>query len=112
VSSRPIGLVLCGGRSARMGRDKALLPWGGTADLLGHAVARLASVTGDVALLCGPERRYADRGVAVVTDLGAEGGAIAGLLAGLEHAAGRPVLLLAVDLPLAPARLLAAGSGA
>jgi molybdopterin-guanine dinucleotide biosynthesis protein A len=100
-----VGLALCGGRSERMGRDKALLPWRDT-DLLGHAVARLASVTPDVALLSGPSIRYADRGFPVVTDAALDGGPGAGLDAGLAHAGGRPVLLLAVDLPLVPAALL------
>jgi molybdopterin-guanine dinucleotide biosynthesis protein A len=88
-----------------MGRDKALLPWRET-DLLGHALARLREVSDDVRILCGPERRYADRGVPVVLDRVADAGPIAGLLAGLESASGEPVMLLAVDLPLVPIRLL------
>jgi molybdenum cofactor guanylyltransferase len=102
---RPVGLALCGGRSERMGRDKALLPWRET-DLLGHAVARLSSVTPDVALLSGRSTRYTDRGFSVVTDAAPDGGPSAGLDAGLAHAGGRPVLLLAVDLPLVPVVLL------
>ena len=100
-----VGLALCGGRSVRMGRDKALLPWRDD-DLLGHALARLALVAEEVAVLCGPEPRYADRGAPVVTDRDAGDGPVVGLLAGLEHARGRPVVLLAVDLPLVPAALL------
>jgi molybdopterin-guanine dinucleotide biosynthesis protein A len=88
-----------------MGRDKALLPWGRT-DLLGHAIARLRAVSNDVRILCGPEPRYADRGVPVVPDRMAEVGPIAGLLAGLESASGEPGVFLAVDLPLVPIALL------
>jgi len=88
-----------------MGQDKAVLPWRDT-DLLGHAIARLRAVTPDVAILCGPEPRYADRGLPALTDRTDDDGAIAGLLAGLVHAGGRPVLLLAVDLPLVPVALL------
>jgi molybdopterin-guanine dinucleotide biosynthesis protein A len=100
-----LGLVLCGGRSERMGRDKALLPWAGT-DLLGHALARLAAVASEVAVLCGPTPRYADRGRPVVVDHGDGGGPVAGLEAGLARAGERAVLLLAVDLPLVPVPLL------
>lgn len=106
-SGRPLGLVLCGGRSERMGRDKALLPWAGT-DLLGHAIDRLAGVTSDVVLLGGPARRYAERGLPVLADRDEDGGPIAGLEAGLAHADGRAVVLLAVDVPLVPASLLRA----
>lgn len=107
AAAEPLGLVLCGGRSERMGRDKALLPWGG-GDLLDHAIARLAAAVRDVAILCGPSARYAGRGLPLVPDLGVDEGPIAGLAAGLAHAAGRPVLLLAVDLPLVPVALLRA----
>jgi molybdopterin-guanine dinucleotide biosynthesis protein A len=88
-----------------MGRDKALLPWGGT-DLLGHAVARLLTVTGDVRILCGPEERYRDRGLPVHVDLVRDAGPLAGLLTGLAAASGRPGLFLAVDLPQVPVGLL------
>jgi molybdopterin-guanine dinucleotide biosynthesis protein A len=89
-----------------MGADKAVLPWGET-DLLGHAIARLRAVTGEVRILCGPEPRYLDRGVPVATDVVREGGPLAGILAGLAASAGRPGLFLAVDLPAVPVPLLA-----
>jgi molybdopterin-guanine dinucleotide biosynthesis protein A len=88
-----------------MGQDKALLPWGDT-DLLGHALARLSGVVDEVGILPGAERRYADRGVAEHLDAAPGHGPLAGLLAALEGASGRAVLLLGVDLPLVPSRLL------
>jgi molybdopterin-guanine dinucleotide biosynthesis protein A len=100
-----VGFVAAGGRSLRMGRDKALLPWGGT-DLLGHALARLRGVTDDVRILCGPSPRYEDRGVPVVVDRITGAGPVAGLVAGLEESGDRPSLLVAVDLPLVPGTLL------
>jgi molybdopterin-guanine dinucleotide biosynthesis protein A len=100
-----VGFAVAGGRSRRMGRDKALLPWGET-DLLGHTLARLLAVTPDVRILCGPELRYQDRGVPVDVDLIEDAGPIGGVLTGLGVAAGRPGLFLAVDLPLVPVPLL------
>jgi len=88
-----------------MGREKSLLPWGGT-DLLGHTLARLRSLTDDVQILSGGEARYADRQVPVHLDLLADAGPLAGVLTGLERAAGRIGLFLGVDLPLVPAALL------
>jgi molybdopterin-guanine dinucleotide biosynthesis protein A len=109
------GFVVAGGRSLRMGRDKALLPWGET-DLLGHALARLRTVAGDVRILCGPGPRYLDRSVPVEIDLVPDAGPLAGVLTGLTAAAGRHGLFLAVDLPRVPvallARLLALAEGA
>ena len=101
-----VGFVVAGGHSRRMGRDKALLPWGGT-DLLGHALARLRAVARDVRILCGPERRYLERGVPVEVDSARGVGPLAGVLAGLLAAPGRPGLFLAVDLPRVPVALLA-----
>jgi molybdopterin-guanine dinucleotide biosynthesis protein A len=100
-----VGFVVAGGRSLRMGRDKALLPWGET-DLLGHTLARLRRVTDDVRILCGPAPRYEGRGVPVVVDRLADAGPIAGVVAGLEACRGRPGLFMAVDLPLVPVTLL------
>ena len=101
-----VGFVVAGGRSRRMGSDKALLPWEGT-DLLGHAIARLRAVTEDVRILCGPAPRYRDRGVPIEIDHVQDVGPLAGVMAGLAATARRPGLFLAVDLPQVPASLLA-----
>jgi molybdopterin-guanine dinucleotide biosynthesis protein A len=102
-----VGFAVAGGESRRMGRDKALLPWGET-DLLGHTLARLRMVTDDVRILSGPDLRYTDRGVPVEVDPAPGLGPLGGLAAALESAAGEDVLLLGVDLPLVPPALLEA----
>lgn len=106
------GFVFCGGRSRRMGHDKALLPFGAT-DLLGHAVERLrAAGARRVALLCGAEPRHAQRGWPLVLDAVADAGPAGGLLAALRTlAAGERALVLAVDVPHVPAPLLHALAG-
>jgi len=102
---KPVGFAVAGGRSRRMGRDKALLRWGST-DLLGHALDRLRSVADEARILSGADRRYADRGVPVHVDPAPDLGPLGGLLAALRETE-RPVLLLGVDLPLVPVELLA-----
>lgn len=103
------GFVFCGGRSRRMGRDKALLPFGAT-DLLGHAVERLrAAGAARVSLLCGEAPRHAERGLPLVLDAVAGAGPVGGLLAALRALEpGERALVLAVDVPHVPAGLLAA----
>jgi molybdopterin-guanine dinucleotide biosynthesis protein A len=88
-----------------MGRDKALLPWG-QATLLDHALTRLRECCDDVRILCGPTRRYQDRGAPVEVDVVADVGAVAGVLTGLERLEGRSGLFLATDLPGVPTALL------
>lgn len=88
-----------------MGRDKALLPWGATT-LLEHALERLRAVCAEVVILSGPERRYPDSGVPVLTDVVSGSGPLSGLITALEHARTDLALLLAVDVPFAPPALL------
>jgi molybdopterin-guanine dinucleotide biosynthesis protein A len=101
-----VGFAVAGGRSRRMGRDKATLPWG-EGDLLDHALDRLRTVTRDVRILSGPTPAYENRGVPVAVDVATDIGAMAALVTALRALpAGGSALLLAVDLPLVPSVLL------
>jgi molybdopterin-guanine dinucleotide biosynthesis protein A len=100
-----VGFAVAGGRSRRMGRDKALLPWAGS-DLLDHALERLAKAADEVRILSGAERRHTDRGVPVEVDPSPALGPMGGLLAALESARDGGALLLGIDLPLVPVELL------
>jgi molybdopterin-guanine dinucleotide biosynthesis protein A len=100
-----IGFVVAGGQSRRMGRDKALLPWG-AATLLEHAVARLRACCGTVEVLCGPLPRYGDRGLTVVPDVVTGAGPLGAVWTGLTRVGERVGLFLAVDLPDVPVALL------
>lgn len=99
------GFAVAGGRSLRMGSDKALLAWGAST-LLDHTLARLRAVSSDVRILSGPESRYAERGFPVVVDALPDGGPLAGVCAGLASAAEHAGVFLAVDLPFVPVALL------
>lgn len=103
---RVTGFAVAGGRSSRMGRDKAVLPWGdGT--LLDVAVARLRRAAAEVAILCGEEGRYPARAEPCLPDLWPGTGPLGGVGSGLA-ALERPLgLFLAVDLPFVPEALLA-----
>ncbi len=99
------GFAVAGGRSRRMGREKALLPWGET-DLLGHALYRLREMCRTVAILSGSTHRFEDRGVPVRPDLEMDAGPLGGVLTGLTILEADLGLFLAVDLPLVTVELL------
>lgn len=95
------GLVLCGGRSTRMGRDKARLDLEGRT-LIERAIGVLAPLCahgGEVLLACGADERYGELGPRLCRDRSPGAGPLAGIEAGL--AAARPgwVCVLAVDMP-------------
>ncbi len=105
--SQVTGLLLCGGASRRMGKDKALLPalqvpagLGPARDLLGRSAGLLAERCGRVLLATGSGARYSDRGLEVVLDRAAGLGPLAGLEAGLRAATTPWVLAIPCDLPL------------
>jgi len=101
------GFAVAGGRSQRMGSDKALLPWTGTT-LLEHTLARLRAVCTEVCILSGVQIRYANYGAPVHADVVPEAGPLGGVHAGLLNLHAALGLFLAVDTPLIPPALLGA----
>lgn len=101
------GFVLCGGKSTRMGTDKAALALEGRT-LLEHAVAILREVAGEVAIL-GPRQLYGGCGVPVIEDIYPGCGPIGGIHAALTHVAQAPKLslIIAVDTPFLEPKFLA-----
>lgn len=106
-------LILAGGRSSRMGTDKALLrhPVSGLT-LLDHQAAFLRSLPGCAELLLSapPERPYTLTGplagTRVVLDITPDCGPLAGLASGLAAATHARLLIVAVDLPALSADFL------
>ena len=101
------GFAVAGGRSQRMGSDKALLPWAGTT-LLEHTLARLRDVCAEVCILSGVQIRYASYGVPAHADLVPDAGPLGGVHAGLRNLGVSLGLFLGVDTPLVPSPLLRA----
>jgi molybdopterin-guanine dinucleotide biosynthesis protein A len=102
-----VGVVLAGGRSSRMGRDKARVIVGGrtlaarAVELLGRACAEVVVADGGRGVVPGARS---------VPD-GPGRGPAAGLLGAARAVPGRPVVALACDLPAVPEALLAALAG-
>ncbi|MCK0167836.1 molybdenum cofactor guanylyltransferase MobA [Jannaschia sp. S6380] len=114
---QPHGLILAGGRATRMGGgDKGRLPVGGRS-LVERVIDRIGPQVDALALSAnGPPGRWADLGLPVLADADPDRpGPLAGVLAGLDWAAGqgRPhIVTAAADTPFLPPdlvpRLLAA----
>jgi len=92
--------IMLGGRSTRMGRDKALVSLGGRT-LLERAVERWRDYGGGLQLSVGtPERaELAPERVTAVTDVYPQRGPMGGLHAGLRACRTPLLLLVAVDCP-------------
>jgi molybdopterin-guanine dinucleotide biosynthesis protein A len=96
--------ILAGGRSTRMGTDKALLPWEGKT-LLTHALATAHEVCGDVKIV-GARERYAEFGIDTVEDEFQHCGPLAGIHAALGVSQSELNVVLSVDTPLVNAAFL------
>ena len=102
-------VILAGGQSRRMGRDKRALPWVTAADgwpqtLLGHVAATVSKLTDDVVLVAND-----DPGVAsarVVGDLYPRSGSLGGIYSGLAAAAYDLAFIAAADMPFLNATLI------
>ncbi len=95
-------VVLAGGASRRMGRDKRLLPWGVDADgkprtLLQSVVDKLAAVADDVIVVANDEPDVL--GARVVPDAIPGSGSLGGILSGVEAARHDRVFVAAADMP-------------
>lgn len=116
----PLGVILAGGLATRMGGgDKGLLQIGGQS-LLARVRDRLEPQVSSLALNAnGDAARFADLGLPVVADsIDGFAGPLAGVLAGLDWAAGQgadSIVTAAADTPFFPtdlvARLVAASKG-
>lgn len=87
------GIVLAGGRSSRMGRDKASLVLAGRS-LLDIAIARLAEAGARRVWVSGNRPSHGG-----VPDRVPELGPVGGLASVLEHCPDGPVVVVPVDMP-------------
>jgi molybdopterin-guanine dinucleotide biosynthesis protein A len=103
------GLVLCGGRSTRMGVEKAMLRLDAQPLVL-RVAARLAAAADPVMLATGRPGRLGALGYDEVADDLPDAGPLGGVVAGLTSSPHALLAVVAVDMPMASpdvARLLA-----
>jgi molybdopterin-guanine dinucleotide biosynthesis protein A len=108
-----MGFILAGGRSSRMGTDKAFLEFGGQT-LLDRALAVVGTVSSSV-MIVGDPNKFAKYGETkygstkygpAVADIFPGCGPLAGIHAALTHSSAELNLMLAVDMPFVSTELL------
>ena len=104
------GIVLAGGASRRMGRNKAFLELDGRS-LIEIVIERMASVCAEVLVVANKAQPYDSLGVPVVEDRFRAVGALGGLHAGLEAATHELALVVGCDMPFLNPDLLRAFTG-
>lgn len=110
ITHRPLpfsAAVLAGGKSRRMGSDKAFLPIvAGGPPMLTIVLDRLGALADDLMVVAGDRDRYEPFGARVVPDLHPEVGALGGIHAAITQASFDHCLVVACDMPFLHPELL------
>ena len=99
------GVLLAGGNSRRMGRNKALMTLAGQR-LVDRALAILRDLFDDLLMVTNSPDLYADLDVRMVPDLVTGKGALGGIHSAIHHAATPYCLVVACDMPFLNAGVL------
>ena len=99
------GLILCGGRSRRMGRPKAFLPYSGST-IIEHLVDNLKDIFGELFLVANEPDAFSHMSVDVVKDILPYRGPLGGILSGLLVSSNQYAFVVACDMPLISKRLV------
>ena len=100
------GIVLAGGKSSRMGFNKAFIQFGGKR-LIEVTADRLAGLFPEVLIIANNLDLYSYLGVRVIPDLIPDSGSLGGIYTGLTAAAHSRCFFAACDMPFLNADLIA-----
>jgi molybdopterin-guanine dinucleotide biosynthesis protein A len=98
-------IILAGGKSRRMGRDKAFLEFDGK-PLIAHVIERITRVCTDIIIVANDAPAYARFGLRVIGDVYPGKGSLGGIYSGLQAAHTPHVLAVACDMPFLNEALL------
>lgn len=92
------GVVLAGGKSSRMGQNKALMTLGGRR-LIDRVVDVLRQVFSNLLLVTNSPEVYADLGLSMAQDVFPDKGSLGGLYSAIYHAPTPYSFVVACDMP-------------
>lgn len=92
------GIILAGGKSSRMGRNKALLDFGGRS-IIEYTVDLFKSMFPEVILVTNTPEEYANLGIKIVTDIFPGKGSLGGIYTGLVHSSHDYSFIASCDMP-------------
>ncbi len=92
------GIILSGGRSARMGKNKAFLRVGGER-LIDRTVRLFRAVFREVIIVTASPLDYLDQETVIVTDILPKRGALGGIYTGLFYTGEEQAFVAACDMP-------------
>jgi molybdenum cofactor guanylyltransferase len=98
-------VVLAGGQSRRMGRDKALIDYQGR-PIIAHVIDTLRALSDDLAVVSNRPDLYGSFGARVVPDYAPPCGPLGGIAAGLRTAQHPLAVVVACDMPFLNVTLL------
>lgn len=93
-----IGVVICGGKSSRMGSDKSLLLWQGI-PFYKHAAQSLSGVCSKVFISCNQSQKH-NYDLPVIVDNYENIGPMAGIITSIEDLDGQSFITIPCDMPL------------
>lgn len=99
------GLILCGGRSKRMGRPKAFLPFAGRT-IIEHLIETVRDMFTETFLVANEPDAFSHLSIDVVKDILPYRGPLGGIFSGLLVAANPYSFVIACDMPLVSKKLI------
>ena len=99
------GVILAGGKSRRMGQNKALIQLGDNS-LVEHVICRMRLVVDELLLITNTPAEYAHLDVPMYDDIIRDTGALGGIYTGLTYASSDAVLCVGCDNPFLVPNLL------
>lgn len=101
------GIVLCGGKSARLGRNKAMEKIGDNT-IIERVISRLNPITNKIILVTnkGNKSFASIKDIEIVTDIFPEKGPLSGIYTGLYYSRNVTNIVVACDMPFLNTQLL------
>ncbi len=99
------GVILAGGKSRRMGENKALLRLG-NGTIIGQVIRRMQPITDELLLITNSPDEYTHLGITMHKDIVPNAGALGGIHTGLTYASHHTVICVGCDNPFLMPNLL------